>query len=215
MTAKMTLLRPGMLATVQDHPGRVGYWQVGVPPSGPMDDLSFRLGNVAVGNPEGAAGIEAVMAGPAVQFDQDTVVCVSGAPVPVTVDGVPRAQWQPIRVPAGAVLDIGTVSGPGLRMYLSVRGAVSVDEFLGSAATFTLGRFGGHEGRALRVGDILTIGDEPEAPTRPLPSEHLPALGTHWELAVTEGPHGAPEFFTRGDIDTLYATDYEDRKSVV
>ncbi|NLG56333.1 MAG: 5-oxoprolinase/urea amidolyase family protein [Rhodococcus sp.] len=209
MTTKMTLLRPGMLATVQDYPGRTGYWQVGVPPSGPMDDLSFRLGNIAVGNPEGAAGIEAVMTGPAMQFDRDTTVCVTGAPVPVTVDGVAKAQWRPITVPAGSVLDVGSVSGPGLRVYVAIRGAVSVDEFLGSRSTFTLGKFGGHEGRALIEGDVLEIGGAPQAAPQALPSEHQPAIGTHWELAVTEGPHGAPEFFTRADMDTLYATNYE------
>jgi Allophanate hydrolase subunit 2 len=57
MTA-IEVVRPGMLTTVQDWPGRTGFWHVGVPPSGPMDDLSFRLGNRVLGNPEGAAGLE-------------------------------------------------------------------------------------------------------------------------------------------------------------
>ncbi|MGW0043352.1 5-oxoprolinase/urea amidolyase family protein [Rhodococcus sp. NPDC003348] len=202
--------RPGMLATVQDWPGRVGYWQIGVPPSGPMDDLSFRLGNIAVGNPEGAAGLEFAMSGPALRFAEQAVVCVTGAPVRVRVDGITVPSWQPVAVPAGGLLDIGTVSGPGLRIYLLIQGGIEVPDHLGSGATFTLGRFGGHEGRALQAGDVLTLGTagNPDL-AQPVPGEHRPVIAGRWEIAVTEGPHGAPEFFTRADIDTLYATDYE------
>ncbi|MCA1007644.1 5-oxoprolinase/urea amidolyase family protein [Rhodococcus hoagii] len=209
MTAKCTVLRPGMGTTVQDYPGRTGYWQIGVPPSGPMDDLSFRLGNVAVGNPEGTAGFEAVMAGPALRFDEPTHVCVTGAPVTVTVDGAVVPQWRPVLVPAGGVLDVGAVSGPGLRVYVLIAGGLDVPEFLGSASTFTLGRFGGLDGRALREGDVLALGDAPTSAPSAVPSESVPALSQRWEIAVTEGPHGAPEFFTRADIDALYRTDYE------
>lgn len=209
MTAKCTVLRPGMGTTVQDYPGRTGYWQIGVPPSGPMDDLSFRLGNVAVGNAEGAAGFEAVMAGPALRFDEPTYVCVTGAPTTVTVDGAVVPQWRPVRVPAGGVLDVGAVSGPGLRVYVLIAGGIDVPEFLGSASTFTLGRFGGLDGRTLREGDVLALGDTPTSAPTAVPAGSVPALSQRWELAVTEGPHGAPEFFTRADIDALYRTDYE------
>ncbi|MGN0041583.1 5-oxoprolinase/urea amidolyase family protein [Rhodococcus sp. (in: high G+C Gram-positive bacteria)] len=209
MTTKITVERPGMLTTVQDYPGRTGYWQVGVPPSGPMDDLSFRLGNVALGNPEGAPGLETTMAGPALRFTEATEVCVTGAPVTVRVDGTPVPQWRPVVVPEGGLLDVGTVTGPGLRAYILVRGGLDVPEFLGSASTFTLGTFGGHEGRTLRDGDVLVVGDVTAGRCAAVPAEHVPALSSHWEIAVTEGPHGAPEFFTRDDIDALYATEYE------
>ncbi|AHD23352.1 MULTISPECIES: 5-oxoprolinase/urea amidolyase family protein [Rhodococcus] len=209
MTTKITVERPGMLTTVQDYPGRTGYWQIGVPPSGPMDDLSFRLGNVALGNDEGTPGLETAMAGPALRFTEETEVCVTGAPVTVRVDGAAVPQWRPVTVPAGGLLDVGAVSGPGLRVYVLIRGGLDVPEFLGSAATFTLGTFGGHEGRTLREGDVLVVGENAPGASAPVPSEHVPALSTRWEIAVTEGPHGAPEFFTRADIDALYATDYE------
>ncbi|WP_420882007.1 5-oxoprolinase/urea amidolyase family protein, partial [Rhodococcus sp. (in: high G+C Gram-positive bacteria)] len=209
MTAKCTVLRPGMGTTVQDYPGRTGYWQIGVPPSGPMDDLSFRLGNVALGNAEGAAGFEAVMAGPALRFDEPTHVCVTGAPTTVSVDGARVPQWRPVLVPAGGVLDVGSVSGPGLRVYVLIAGGLDVPEFLGSASTFTLGRFGGLDGRTLREGDVLALGDAPVSAPAAVPSDAVPALSQRWEIAVAEGPHGAPEFFTRADIDTLYRTDYE------
>ena len=90
------VVRPGMLTTVQDWPGRIGYWHVGVPPSGPMDDLSFRIGNRVLGNPEGAAGLECTRGGPALRFPDGGRVCVTGAPVVVTLDGTPVPQWQSI-----------------------------------------------------------------------------------------------------------------------
>ncbi|WP_068277518.1 5-oxoprolinase/urea amidolyase family protein [Aldersonia kunmingensis] len=203
------IVRPGMSTTVQDWPGRIGYWQVGVPPSGPMDDLSFRLANLAVGNDEGAAGFEATMGGPALSFDTDTWVCVAGAPSPVTVGGVSRPMWQPILVPAGEVLDIGMVAGPGLRIAIAIAGGIGAETYLGSASTFTLGKFGGHEGRTLQVGDKLRVAGAAAGPRRRIGADEQPALTTRWDLAVTVGPHSAPEFFTPADIETLYNTDYE------
>ena len=84
----ISVVRAGAQTTVQDWPGRLGYWQIGVPPSGPMDDVSFRLANIAVGNPEGAPALEATLAGPALRFAAARWVCVTGAPVTLTVDGV-------------------------------------------------------------------------------------------------------------------------------
>ncbi|WP_068154554.1 5-oxoprolinase/urea amidolyase family protein [Rhodococcus phenolicus] len=207
MSATCTVLRPGPLTTVQDWPGRVGYWKIGVPPSGPMDDLSFRLANLAVGNTEGAAGLEATMAGPRLRFDAETTVAVTGAACAVTVDGRPVPQWTPVIVPAGGVLDVGAVSGAGLRTYVAVAGGFAVDPYLGSGATFTLGRFGGVNGRVLADGDALPLGAPAGTPRR-LTAEEIPSIGHDWTIAVTEGPHGAPEFFTRNDIDTLYRTAY-------
>lgn len=207
MSATCTVLRPGPLTTVQDWPGRVGYWKIGVPPSGPMDDLSFRLANLAVGNAEGAAGLEATMAGPRLRFDAETTVAVTGAAAAVTVDGRPVPQWTPVTVPAGGILDVGAVTGAGLRLYIAVAGGLDVDPYLGSGATFTLGKFGGVSGRVLADGDALPLGTSTGTPRR-LTAEEIPAIGHDWTVAVTEGPHGAPEFFTRNDIDTLYGTAY-------
>ncbi|BBZ67585.1 urea amidolyase [Mycolicibacterium insubricum] len=203
------VLRPGPATTVQDWPGRLGYWQIGVPPSGPMDDVSFRLANIAVGNPEGAPALEATLAGPALRFAAARWVCVTGAPVTLTVDGVVVPQWEPVLVPAGGVLDVGPVTGPGMRSYIGIAGGLDVPEFLGSAATFTLGRFGGHAGRVLAAGDELTAGTARTGPRRRILSDEQPAIGAHWYIAVTVGPHSAPEFFTRTDIDTVLSHDYQ------
>ncbi|HAM25304.1 MAG TPA: urea carboxylase, partial [Microbacteriaceae bacterium] len=108
---RISVVRPGLMTTVQDWPGRTGYWQVGVPPSGPMDDLSFRLGNVAVGNEEGAPGLECTVSGPRLRFSHETVVCVAGAAAKVTVDDIAVPMWEPVLVLAGGVLDVGATTG--------------------------------------------------------------------------------------------------------
>ncbi|WP_459792980.1 urea carboxylase [Arthrobacter sp. AD-310] len=208
---RITVDRPGLQTSVQDWPGRTGLWQIGVPPSGPMDDLSFRLGNTALGNPEGAPGLEFTMTGPSLVFTRATTVCVTGAEVTVTVDGTEVPAWTPVTVPAGGTLDAGTAAGKGLRGYILFQGGLDIPQYLGSASTFTLGQFGGHAGRVLRAGDVLrTVKSDVEGPaTAPVPLDSRPALTSTWELAVTEGPHGAPEFFQREDIEELYAAEYE------
>lgn len=214
MTAKVDVVEPGMLTTVQDWPGRIGYWHIGVPPSGPMDDLSFRLGNRLLGNAEGAPGLECTRGGPTLRFPDGARVCVTGAPAPVSVDGTAVPQWQSITVPPGGTLTVGMIIGPGMRSYVLFSGGLVEPDYLDSTATFTMAAFGGHDGRALRAGDDLTISGDPGA-DEPAPGraarvaiEEQPSIGHRWELAVTEGPHGAPEFFTRADITTLLSTDY-------
>ncbi|MCW3065755.1 MAG: putative urea carboxylase, partial [Solirubrobacterales bacterium] len=203
------VVRAGTLTTVQDWPGRLGFWHVGVPPSGPMDDRSFRLGNRALGNAEGAAGLECTLTGPKLRFDGAATVCVTGAESHVTLDGDAVPMWEPVVVPPGGVLAVGKANGRGLRAYVLVAGGLVVPGYLGSAATFTLGRFGGHEGRGLRKGDVLAVG-EPAGPVAGrVPPDQRPALEHAWKVAAMEGPHAAPEFFTREDIAAFYATDWE------
>lgn len=210
-TATIEVLEPGNLTTVQDLPGRLGYWAVGVPPSGPMDDRSFRLGNAVVGNAPGTAGLELTVVGPSLRFAVPTTVCLAGADLDARLDGRPVPRWTPAAVPAGGVLEVGTAAGPGCRGYLLVRGGIDVPPYLGSRSTFTLGRFGGHGGRALRAGDVLPLGDPALAPhpSAALADDQVPVLGHHWDLGVVPGPHVAPDYFTADDIEVLESTDWE------
>ncbi len=155
--ATIDVLEGGTQTTVQDYPGRVGYWDVGVPPSGPMDHLSFRLANRLVGNPASAAGLEIAVSGPSLRFNCDAVIALTGAHLPATLDGKPVAPWRARRVKKGQTLRIGTADGAGLRAYLAIHHGFDVPDYLGSKSTFTLGLFGGHAGRALRVGDVLRV----------------------------------------------------------
>ncbi|MEV6650581.1 urea carboxylase [Streptomyces sp. NPDC051219] len=208
-TPRIEVTAAGTLTTVQDWPGRTGYWHVGVPPCGPMDDLSFRLGNTALGNNEGAPGLECTLQGPALRFTRATTVCVTGAPAPVTVDGAAAPQWEPFTVPAGATLVVGSPTHAGLRTYvLFAGGGLDVPGFLGSASTFTLGGFGGHGGRALRTGDVLHGGARRPGRT-PVPHTARPSFATVWNIGAVEGPHAAPEFFTEDDIHEFYAAEWK------
>ncbi|MGE0029432.1 MAG: 5-oxoprolinase/urea amidolyase family protein, partial [Thermoleophilia bacterium] len=201
------VLEPGLVSTVQDHPGRLGLWSVGVPPSGPMDDRSHRLANRLLGNPEGAPALEMTRIGATLRFDRDARACLGGAVMEATVDGAPVPGWEPFDVPRGATLRLGAVTGPGARAYLAVGGGWDVPEYLGSAATFTLGGFGGHGGRALRAGDVLRLRPDPGAPAA-RPAGAVPEIASSWELTVRYGPHAAPDFFTEEYVDAFLAAEW-------
>ena len=204
------VLEPGVQSTVQDWPGRSGYWDVGVPPSGPMDELAHRLANRLVGNAAEAATLECTLSGPTLRFHADALVAVTGAPMAATLDGRPFALYTATRVPAGSLLKLGAVDGAGARSYLAVHGGIDVPLYLGSRSTFTLGQFGGHAGRTLRTGDMLHVGEDVAgSPAPALPDALRPALTRHWDIAVLYGPHGAPDFFTPGDIAAVFGTDWE------
>jgi urea carboxylase len=201
---------PGTFSIVVEYPGRLGYWDVGIPPSGPMDPLALRLANRVVGNDERAAGLELTMAGPTLRFATDAVVALAGADMGATLDNTPVALFTPIAVRAGQTLKLSTIAEAGARSYLAVRGGIAVPAYLGSRTTFTLGGFGGHGGRVLRRGDILHIGTEaPKDEPRRLPEALRPHIARTWRLGVLYGPHGAPDFFTPGDIAMLFASDWE------
>ncbi|HIH7315847.1 TPA: biotin carboxylase N-terminal domain-containing protein, partial [Klebsiella michiganensis] len=153
--ATVEVLSAGTQTSVQDYPGRLGYWAVGVPPSGPMDDRALRLGNRLLGNAEGAAALEITLNGPTLKFNTDVQAVVCGAPLAVTLDGVDQPLDCVLTIPAGATLKLGAISGAGVRSYLCLSGGIQVPDYLGSKSTFTLGQFGGHGGRALRGGDVL------------------------------------------------------------
>ena len=209
------VLEAGTQTTVQDFPGRLGFWDVGVPPSGPMDSLSFRLANRMLGNPPSAAALEITLSGPTLRFNTDTAVVLTGADIMATLDDQPVSVWQSVRVKRGQTLRIGALKGAGMRAYLAVKEGFDVPDYLGSKSTFTLGLFGGHAGRALRVGDVLRVNTQPAAggEEKPfllrLPPALVPELPREWELSVPYGPHGAPDFFQPDDIADLFASAYE------
>lgn len=206
----LEVLSAGTQTTVQDYPGRTGYWAVGVPPSGPMDSLALRLGNRLLGNEEGAAALEITLSGPTLKFNCDAQLAVTGAAIALTLDGEPLANNRVFRVRAGSTLRMGDIQGDGVRSYLCLRGGFEVPDYLGSKSTFTLGQFGGHAGRALRTGDVLHLSPltEPVADGE-LPQALRTSLDGVRELRVIYGPHGAPEYFTPGYMATFFATEWE------
>ncbi|GFM76841.1 urea carboxylase [Pseudomonas cichorii] len=204
------VLSGGTQTTVQDYPGRLGYWAVGVPPSGPMDSRALRQGNRLLGNAEGCAALEITMSGPLLRFNTDAVVAITGALIPITLDGESQNMNTALLVAAGSTLALGTIAGAGARSYLCVRGGLDVPDYLGSKSTFTLGQFGGHGGRALRAGDVLHITALADRSAgQRVPDEQIEPLADVRQIRVIYGPHGAPEYFTEGYINTFFATDWE------
>ena len=203
------VLEGGTQTTVQEYPGRLGYWHVGVPPSGPMDTLAFRLANRLVGNAPDAAAVEMTTMGARLRFDCDCVVAIAGADMAAKLDGVAAPLWQSFRIAAGSTLHFSAVRGAGTRTYLAIAGGIDVPRFLGSRGTFMLGKFGGHSGRALRAGDVIHLLPTDEAPqTLTLPASLTPEYRRNWEIGVLYGPHAAPEFFTGADIQMLFSTEW-------
>ncbi|HER34623.1 MAG TPA: urea carboxylase [Halothiobacillaceae bacterium] len=203
------VLKPGTQTTIQDYPGRVGYWDIGVPPSGPMDMLAFRQANRLVGNPEEAAGLELTVNGPTLKFNTDATIALTGASMAATLDDQPVAFWEPVTVRRGQTLKIGAVEGTGARAYLAFRGGLDVPRHMGSRSTFTLGQMGGHGGRVLWPGDVLHVGQQTERAPEAMPADAVPAYGNAWEVRTIYGPHGAPDFFTPEDIEMFFGTDWE------
>jgi urea carboxylase len=194
-----------------------------------MDPLALRLANRLLGNPESAAALEITMAGPTLRFNTATKVCLTGAEMSAELDGEKIHFWEAVSVQAGQVLRIGQARGAGCRAYLAVAGGLNVPEYLGSKSTFTLGKFGGHGGRALRVGDVIHYGDPSWVIGHSTLDEgraalvgNLKQLYRHhandqqpitndklWHLGVLYGPHGAPEFFTPEDIQMFFTHEWE------
>ncbi|MGF7169477.1 urea carboxylase [Sphingobium xanthum] len=197
----------GTATTVQDWPGRQGLWAIGVPPSGPMDDRSFRIGNLLLGNEEGAAGLEVTASGPTLLFNAPVRICLAGADFGAKLDDVPVERGKAIEVKAGQTLTLGRVSGGGIRGYILFAGGLDIAPYLDSRSTFELGQFGGHAARRLLGGDTLHLGEATAGVAAPaLP---VPDLGTTWTLRVLYGPHGAPDFFTDDDIGTIITADWQ------
>ncbi|MEC8621323.1 MAG: urea carboxylase [Pseudomonadota bacterium] len=202
---ELEVIRPGLEMTVQSYPGRQGYWDVGVPPSGPMDDLSFQLGNRLLDNPSDAAGLEMVLGGAKIRFRGTTRCVLTGAKVQATLDEQPIKRGQAFTVASGQVLCIDAMED-GLRAYLLVQGGLDLPDFLGSPATFVLGKFGGHQGRSLRQLDVLRWHrvEQSEMQAAVEEREQTPLHNRHI-LRVLLGPHAAPDFFTEAWIEELFS----------
>lgn len=164
----LRVLRPGLLTTLQDL-GRPGRQQYGVPVGGAMDRPALRIANWLVGNDEKEAALECTLQGPTLQFERDALVALTGSLVP-WIDGHALPLGRPVLVRRGSVLSLSAVSS-GCRGYLAVAGGYDVPHVLGSRSTYLRAGIGGLEGRALRLGDLLPLGEESAAARRM--SQHL------------------------------------------
>ena len=136
----LEIVKPGLETSVQDYPGRIGYWAQGFPPSGPMDSWSFRLGNRLAGNPPGAAALECQFLGPTIRFRNDTVTAITGADMDPRLDGEPVPMWESVFVRAGQELAL-SFARTGARAYIAIAGGIDTPPWLGSRSTNTPSTF--------------------------------------------------------------------------
>jgi antagonist of KipI len=204
----------GLLTTVQDL-GRRGFGAMGVSPSGASDAISLRLGNLLVGNPEGAAGLEMTLVGGAFLFPDGGVAALTGSEFGATLAATPVQPWTSFEIGRGQTLHLGPTQS-GARCYLCVRGGIAVKPFLGSASTHLLSGLGGFDGRPLKKGDVLPIGHgivQPSRNRREQPFRKrmiapgaLVNLSPRKVLRVTPGPQGG--WFSESTQRLFYEASY-------
>ncbi|QGY32945.1 biotin-dependent carboxyltransferase family protein [Pantoea cypripedii] len=192
----LEIVKPGLETSVQELPGRIGYWEQGFPPSGPVDAWSFRLANLLVGNHRDMAALEWQFIGPTVRFLEDAVIALTGAEHVAQLDGVLVPCWQTVRVQKGQVLNCGAAK-KGARGYIAIAGGINTQPVLGSRATFHMASIGGTGNGALKTGDCLPLGkvaDDVAALSAPLEVRPVidPALRVSGEdraIPVMAGPN--------------------------
>lgn len=180
------VLHQGLATSVQDL-GRPGYFHLGIPLGGAMDRLALKAANLLVGNDEGAAGLEAVFIGPKLEFTEDAMVAVTGAEMPIKVDGEEKPGWTAFKVKAGQVLTFDFLK-TGARIYIAVSGGIDVPLALGSRSTYAIGALGGFKGRPIAVGDELPVGKAgPAVEGKTIPEALRRRPGMPAELRVLPG----------------------------
>jgi biotin-dependent carboxylase-like uncharacterized protein len=206
----LEFIKPGLETSVQDYPGRVGFWSLGIPPSGPMDAVSFQLANLAVGNPAGAPALEVQFIGPEIRFSGDTVVAFAGADMQPKLNGQPAPMWEAVAAREGDVLTFG-FAAQGCRTYVAVAGGVDIPKVMDSCSTFAKAGIGGIDGGAAKAGTVLKTGAPSQALAelvgRRVVDEARPALSADWEVEVLLGPHD--DWLTQGDIDQFLGFEWK------
>jgi antagonist of KipI len=199
------VLEPGALTTVQDL-GRPGQLRYGIPPSGPIDRAAFVVANRLVGNDNGAAGIECTVTGLRFEVEAPCAVAVTGAGMPVTVNGAEAPAWTTLILKSGDVVKLG-VARIGVRAYVAFSGGVDVPPVLGSRSTYLRGRLGGLDGRALRRDDRLALFPAPLPPVRRAQPRIVPDFTAVPEIRVVLGPQA--DRFTDEGVEAFLGGEYE------
>ncbi|BBF85853.1 allophanate hydrolase 2 subunit 2 [Aquitalea magnusonii] len=182
------VIKPGLATSVQDA-GRNGYYHLGIPPSGALDQYSFRAANLLLGNAETAAVLECTLLGPQLQFSTACQIAICGAAMQPRINGQPQAVHQVLSIAAGDTLDF-LPAAAGMRAYLAVSGGIDLPAVLDSRSTYALGGLGGYQGRCLQAGDILPLVAAPPttAPVgRTLPAALQATLPRKAEVRVLPG----------------------------
>jgi biotin-dependent carboxylase-like uncharacterized protein len=199
------IVESGALTTVQDL-GRPGHLRYGIPPSGPIDHFAFVVANRLAGNPDGAAGLECTVLGPRFEAEAPCAIAVTGAAMPLTINGADAPAWTTLILKPGDVVKLGAARA-GVRAYVAFSGGLDVPPVLGSRSTYLRGRLGGLGGRALRKEDRLSLFPAPVPPLRRARARAIPILDDEPEIRVVLGPQA--DRFTDDGVRTFLGSAYE------
>ena len=200
------IITPGLLTTVQDF-GRVGVMKNGFTQNGAMDRYSMTVANRLCGNCDSAPVLEMTVLGVTARFTQDTVVCVSGADFGAKINDKPIKRNKAYKINKGDILSMGTAKS-GMRAYLAVAGGIVGEYVFGSASTNLKFAFGGHFGKKLQSGDVLSIGTG-AFPLGEIDKWEIPEseYSKDAQLRVVLGPQN--EMYTDEDIRLFLSQEYE------
>ena len=200
------IITPGILTTVQDF-GRVGVMKNGFTQNGAMDRYSMTVANRLCGNCDSAPVLEMTVLGITAKFTQDTVICVSGADFGAKINDKPIKRNKAYKINKGDILSMGAAKS-GMRAYLAVAGGIVSEYVFGSASTNLKFAFGGHFGKKLQSGDVLSIGTG-AFPLCEIDKWEIPEseYSKDAQLRVVLGPQN--EMFTNEDIRLFLSQEYE------
>jgi len=205
----LEVLEGGMLTTVQDL-GRYGYQRYGVPVAGAMDPFALQVANALVGNSLDEAALEITVAGPTLRATDSCLIAVTGADLSFRVNGRPLPLWMAVFVRRGWIIEFGGRK-TGCRAYLAVAGGIDVPPIMGSKSTYLRGGFGGFQGRALRGGDLIPVGQTafhlPSLAGKEFPPGRIRGYSDTPEVHVVLGPQD--DYFTEEGITAFLSSEYE------
>lgn len=198
--AKVEVIMGGILTTVQDF-GRIGYQKFGIGQAGVMDEYSYELSNILVGNKSGEAVFEITYLGPTLKVDEDVTFAVTGADVTPKVDGIEVAMYETHLLKAGSTLSFGKLKS-GMRAYLAFSGEIGVEELNGSKSTLIKSKIGGYKGRALKPKDEFEILNARDFVKRVIPEKYRPVMSQFAVLRAVLGPQD--DYFTEEGIKKFF-----------
>ena len=150
------IVKQAGLATYVEDLGRYGYYHLGIPPGGALDQFSFKAGNLLLGNDVNAAALEVALMGPVLEFSEKSFVAITGAEMTPIVNGEKKQTYSVIEIPKGGVLSFDFLRG-GARAYICVKGGIDVPIVMNSRSTYPLGGIGGYKGRKLESVETLRV----------------------------------------------------------
>jgi len=205
----LKIINGGMQTLVEDWPGRIGYLDQGISPSGAFDHFAHRAANLIVGNPVTEASLEITAGLFEGEFGIDTVISITGTDMEPSVNGQTVPMWESIRVSKGDKIRFKRFGELGFRAYLGIAGGIDVPTYLGSKSTCIYGSYGGFEGRRLQRGDEVKL----IKPTKGLKDlegrkfkrELIPGYSITWDVRVLAGVSSAPDYFTEEGMDWFFS----------